>query len=936
MKSKFALVAVAALLGGVFLGDVSGREIDYHTDIAPLLRDYCSGCHNNYDFEADFSVETFEDLMLGGESEDKTIIVPGKPDDSYLLQTIHKVAEPAMPPKREPQMEDAEIALLTEWVKQGAKGPKPENDVSILSTLTVPEIAPVGGIEKPVTAMEYSPDGKWIAKARFNEGVLVDAKSGKVVRSLKQDDGKINSVHFSRDGKRLVTASGITGLKGVATIWDPGTGKVIQRVGEGMHRDILYDAEFSPDGKLMATAGYDRVIRLWDSKDGEPVREIESHNGAVYDLAFSPDGAILASASGDSTGKLWRVSDGERLDTLNQPQAEQYRIDFTPDGKFVVAVGADNRIRVWRLLSRTEPKINPVLHARFGHEDAIVEMAMSKDGRWLATASADRALKLWSLPDLNPATVYEAQTDVVDSLAFSRSGDELIAARLDGSVEVLSASGFQIARGDGGEGYREAETSASMSSGDPKTNILDETEGEAPVLALPAEVKGTIGEMGDTDEFRFSAKKGEAWIVEVNAERSKSELDSIIAIADSEGKPVERVVLQAMRDSWLTFRGKDSTTSGDFRVQNWREMELNEFLYVNGEVVKLWHYPRGPDSGFLVYPGFGARHTYFGTTAKAHPVGQPCYIVRALAPGAEPSPNGLPLYRIYYENDDDAERMSGKDSKLTFHAPADGEYRVKIADVRGFGGEGYHYALTIRKPQPDFSVSISQKELKISPGSSSEIMFTAKREDGFRGPIQIRVDGLPHGLVSHGPVTIEGDQYRASIPLSATGDFAGVDEEGMKSLSFTAVAEVGTKELTHNVSGLTKIEKGADAKVMVEIQPEGNSGKVGKDGVLEFIIHPGETIMARVVADRLGYNGRITFGKEDAGRNLPHGVYVDNIGLNGLMIPEGKDEQRFFLTAADWVPETEREFFLRTAEDGKQATIPVRLRVVAKDNLAGK
>ena len=74
-----------------------------------------------------------------------------------------------------------------------------------------------------------------------------------------------------------------------------------------------------------------------------------------------------------------------------------------------------------------------------------------------------------------------------------------------------------------------------------------------------------------------------------------------------------------MRDSWFTFRGKDSNTSDDFRVQNWREMELNEYLYANGEVVKLWHYPRGPDSGFKVYPGFGNRYAFFNTTALAHP-----------------------------------------------------------------------------------------------------------------------------------------------------------------------------------------------------------------------------------------------------------------------------------------------------------------------------
>lgn len=100
-------------------------------------------------------------------------------------------------------------------------------------------------------------------------------------------------------------------------------------------------------------------------------------------------------------------------------------------------------------------------------------------------------------------------------------------------------------------------------------------------------------------------------LVDVDAARSKSNLDSRVEILDAFGKPVEQIVLQATRDSWFTFRGKDSDTPDDFRVHNWPEMELNEYLYSGGEVVRLWLYPRGPDSGFKVYPGAGKRHTFF-------------------------------------------------------------------------------------------------------------------------------------------------------------------------------------------------------------------------------------------------------------------------------------------------------------------------------------
>lgn len=924
----------AWLLAGVFLATPAIQaEVDYQTEVAPLLRDYCAGCHNEADYEAAFSVETFASLMEGGESDDKTIVVPGKPDQSYLLQTILKTAKPVMPPKKEPQMSDEEIDVLVRWVSEGAKGPKPEEDHSILSTLTVPDMAPSGNAAEPITAMEYSPDGALVAIGRYGRVALQSTSDGKVVRTIPVEDGKVNAVHFSPDGKTLVTATGITGLRGVAILWDVATGKELSRIGGEVHRDILFDAEFSPDGTMLATAGYDRIIRLWDRKTGNYLREFPSHNGAVFDLAFSPDGKVLGSASADSTCKIWQVETGKRLDTLNQPQGEQFRIAFTPDGKFIVGAGADNRIRLWRFLSKERPRINPVVHARFGHEDEIVDIALSADGRLLATTSADRALKLWSLPAVELVGVAEQQPDVVSALAFLE-GRNLSVARLDGShAEVMAKAISSSGDPDTSPSVVAGETPNESSDDMPK--VVEEVEGgEAPFVALGVSAKGTIAEPGDTDEFQFAAEKGETWIFETKAARDKSKLDSKIAIFDGAGKPVERAVLQAMRDSWLTFRGKDSTTSGDFRVHNWREMELNEYLYVNGEVVKLWHYPRGPDSGFLVYPGFGARHSFFETTPLSHPLGQPCYIVQALPAGAEPNPNGLPVYRLYYENDDEATRALGKDSKLTFTAPETGTYRIRVEDVRGKGGKEFSYTLVARKPAPDYTVSVGGKDPKISPGSGREVMFTATRKDGFDGPIEIRVSGLPDGLTMPPVVTIEPRQYRAFTTIHANREFAGVPQEVADKIKLTATGTIRGKKVEKALGNLGKLEKGPDAKVLVSIEPDEGSGVVGKDGVLEFAVSPGETITARVGAQRLGFKERIDFGKEDSGRNLPHGLYVDNIGLNGLMIPVGKNDQRFFITAAKWVPDTVREFHIRTTADGKQASTPVRIRVRSADKMA--
>jgi WD40 repeat protein/mono/diheme cytochrome c family protein len=913
---------------------LTAAPVDYHTDIAPLLRDYCAGCHNGGDYEGGFSVETFAALMEGGETEDKTILVPGKPDESYLLQTVLKAAKPAMPPKKEPQPTVNEIALLKRWIEEGAKGPAKEHDISLRSTLNVPEVAATAAVKDSVTAAAFSADGGLEAFAKHGRIELKGA-DGKLVRTLNTPEGKINALHFSADATKLVAATGISGLKGGAIVFDTKSGDVLKTIGEDTHRDILFDAEFSPDGATLATAGYDRDIHLWDFASGKLLRSMTAHNGAVYDLAFSPDGTVLASASGDGTCKIWLVATGERLDTLNQPEAEQYRVSFTPDSQHIVAAGADNRIRLWRFVSKTAPKLNPLLQTKFGHEDDIVDLAVSPDGKQLVTTSADRSLKLWSLPAVEIVKDFGPQSDVLAVLAFAGKSGVLFAARLDGSQERFDLiERIKIdpnGKTGGGVTRRPSATPSSTDIEVETLKLAEAASGTNPKLIRRSEAKGKIAAMGETDDYPFTAKAGETWVFEVNAERSKSKLDSKLSILDAKGELVEQVVLQAMRDSWLTFRGKDSTTSTDFRVHNWEEMELNEFLFVNGEVVKLHLYPRGPDSGFNVYPGFGNRRTWFQTTSMAHPLGQPCYIVRALPPGSDPGSNGLPVYRVYYENDDDPERRFGSDSVLRFTAPADGDYVVRLADTRGFGGEGYDYTLVARSLKPDFTVATTWKDLKLAPGSGRELAFTATRLDGYEGPIEVTLSGLPETLTIAQPITFEPGQDRAFATLRSTEAFAGLSEADAAKVKVTAKAVInGTpvEKASDKAMPIALLEK---QPLRVHLKPDGESGKVGEDGVLEYTIRPGETITAIVAADRNGLEGDVTFGKEEAGRNLPHGVYVDNIGLNGLMLQPEENEKRLFITASKITAPGVRDFYLMTPAGGGHTTQSVRLRVVAEE-----
>src|SRR5690348_18419796 len=78
------------------------------------------------------------------------------------------------------------------------------------------------------------------------------------------------------------------------------------------HEALVYSLAFSPDGKLLATAGFDNLVKLWAFPAGKEVRKLEGHTGPVYCVAFSPDGKTLASSSLDKTVRLWNVRSEER------------------------------------------------------------------------------------------------------------------------------------------------------------------------------------------------------------------------------------------------------------------------------------------------------------------------------------------------------------------------------------------------------------------------------------------------------------------------------------------------------------------------------------------------------------------------------------------------------------------------------------------------
>jgi WD40 repeat protein len=280
-----------------------------------------------------------------------------------------------------------------------------------------------------IYSLAWSPDGATIALGGYKETRLVDAHTKKSVATLEGSVEAVRAVAFSHDGKLLAAAGGLPARKGEVRIWNVATHVATTISG---HSDCIYAVAFSAESATIATASYDKSIKLWDVSSGKEIRTLRDHVDSIYALAFTPDGKRLVSGAADRSVKIWDVSTGTRIYTLSDPTDGVNTIALSPDGARVAAGGLDKTIRVWKL-GEKEGAIENVLIA---HEDSILKLAWSPDGKYLASASADRTIKLFRAADLTEVRAMTNQPDWAFGLEFSPDGKSLAAGLFNGVLEI--------------------------------------------------------------------------------------------------------------------------------------------------------------------------------------------------------------------------------------------------------------------------------------------------------------------------------------------------------------------------------------------------------------------------------------------------------------------------------------------------------------------
>ena len=346
--------------------------------------------------------------------------------------------------------------------------------------------------------------------------------------------------------------------------------------------------------------------------------------------------------------------------------------------------------------------------------------------------------------------------------------------------------------------------------------------------------------------------------------------------------------------------------------------------------------PRGPDADMIFSSNNGKRRAYFDTTATAHALDDPCYVVEPRALDAQLTPNGLPVFTLFYANDDDGDRVLGSDSRLLFTAPADGRFLVRVTDTRGMSGERFAYRLTIRPAQPDFTVAIQGANPTVAAGAGASFGFRAERLDCFADAIRVDISDLPPGYFVATPITIQPDRLLAETTLFAAPTAKSADAATWAKVKTTATAVIAGRSVTHDMQNLGTVKLGPPANVQIVLEPGGDATlqqapNPAPDAPLEITIAPGETVAAWIRAVRHGNTNLVNLDLS----GLPFGVIVDNLGLNGVQVRAGETVRDIYFTAARGVPEQDRHCFAVTqsarndapSTPGTQTSFPVILKV---------
>ena len=318
-------------------------------------------------------------------------------------------------------------------------------------------------------------DKKVMTTSHDNLAKIWDAETGKFITELQGHKAQVNYAQFSpvtaddpAGGKYIVTAS----ADGTALIWDAATAK---QLGRPMNiRSTVYKVTFSPDGKKIATASKDTLVKIWDI-NGNLLQEMKGHKNGILSAEFSTDGSKLVTASADKSAIIFNTESGIIFQELKGHSSLAISIQYSPDGKTMLTTYFDNSTKIWdaatgKLLFALQENASRIYYAGFsnnskkiitaagdstakiydaysgrfimalkGHSDILNHAVFSSDGKKIVTASRDRTAKTWDAE--TGALLFTLQKHAADIffVQFSPDGKKIVTASDDSTAIIWNA-----------------------------------------------------------------------------------------------------------------------------------------------------------------------------------------------------------------------------------------------------------------------------------------------------------------------------------------------------------------------------------------------------------------------------------------------------------------------------------------------------------------
>lgn len=287
--------------------------------------------------------------------------------------------------------------------------------------------------DRAVNSVRFSADGgRLLTAGRDGTARLWDARSGRLLFAPLVHEREVNEAVFNPNATVIATASNDK----TARLWSALTGEPLLHQPLAHGREVLV-AEFSPDGLSLATGGMDDTARVWSAQTGELLLPPLRHPRAVRAVNFSPDGKLLATASDDGAARVWNLATGEPAGMAMQHAGPVLSVAFSPDGRRLVTASSDNTARLWD--ARTgQPIGEPLSHNGYVHDARF-----SPNSRWVVTGSADRTARLWDAQNGQPASAALMHRGSVIHAQFFPDAQRLLTAGIDRSVNIWDTQSGQ-------------------------------------------------------------------------------------------------------------------------------------------------------------------------------------------------------------------------------------------------------------------------------------------------------------------------------------------------------------------------------------------------------------------------------------------------------------------------------------------------------------